>query len=71
MGIRVVRKGKTVARASRVRKLRVTKRRGATNVTVKIGRLVRGKLVFKLKATRLTSGGSVDLTTQIVRSRGG
>jgi hypothetical protein len=71
VGIRVVRKGKTVARASRVRKLRVTKRRGATNVTVKISRLVRGKLVFKLKATRLSSGGSVDLTTQIVRSRGG
>jgi hypothetical protein len=70
VGIRVVRKGKTVARGSRVRKLRVTKRRGATNVTVKISRLVRGKLVFKLKATRLASAGSgVELTTQVVRSK--
>jgi VWA domain-containing protein len=70
VGIRVVRKGKTVARGSKVRKLRVTKRRGATNVTVKISRLVRGKLVFKLRATRLESPGSpVELTTQLVRSR--
>jgi hypothetical protein len=71
VGIRVVRKGKTVARASRVRKLRVTKRRGATFVTAKISRLVRGRLVFRLKATRLSSGGNVQLTTQIVRSRSG
>jgi hypothetical protein len=70
VGIRVVRKGKTVARGAKVRKLRVTKRRGATNVTVKISRLVRGKLVFKLKATRLASAGSgVELTTQLVRSK--
>jgi len=68
-GIRVIRKGKVVARGSRVRKLRITKRRGTTNVTVKIGRLVRGKLAFKLKATRLSGGGSAKLTTQIVRSR--
>jgi hypothetical protein len=68
-GIHVVRKGKTVARASRVRKLKVTKRRGATNVTVKISRLVRGRLVFKLKAKRLSGGGSAQLTTQVVRSR--
>jgi hypothetical protein len=71
VGIRVVRKGKTVARASKVRKLKVTKRRGATNVTVKISRLVRGRLVFKLKATRLSGGGSAQLTTQVVRSRRG
>lgn len=68
-GIRVIRKGKVVARGSKVRKLRVTKRRGATFVTVRISRLVRGRLAFKLKATRLSSGGSVQLTTQIVRSR--
>jgi hypothetical protein len=70
-GIRVVRKGKTVARGSKVRKLKITKRRGATNVTVKISRLVRGKLVFKLKATRLSGGGNAELTTQVVRSRKG
>jgi hypothetical protein len=68
--IHVVRKHKTVA-AARVRKLKVTKRRGATNVTVKISRLVRGKLVFKLRATKLTGGGSAKLTTQVVRSRRG
>jgi hypothetical protein len=68
-GIHVVRKGKTVARASRVRRLKVTKRRGATNVTVKISRLVRGRLVFKLKAKHLSGGGSAQLTTQVVRSR--
>jgi len=69
-GIRVVRGGKTVARGSAVRKLRVTKRRGATFVTVKISRLVRGKLRFKLRATRLVnSGAGVELTTQLVRSR--
>ncbi|HEX6651861.1 MAG TPA: vWA domain-containing protein [Thermoleophilaceae bacterium] len=67
-GIHVVRKGKTVA-AAKVRKLKITKRRGATNVTVKISRLVRGRLVFRLKATKLTGGGSAQLTTQVVRSR--
>jgi hypothetical protein len=40
-------------------------------VTVKISRLVRGKLVFKLRATKLTGGGSAKLTTQVVRSRRG
>jgi hypothetical protein len=67
--IRVLRNGRTVARPSRVRKLRVTKRRGATFVTVRISRLVRGKLVFNLKARRLSSGGSATVTTQIVRAR--
>jgi len=70
VGIHVVRKHKTVA-AAKVRKLKVTKRRGATNVTVKISRLVRGKLVFKLRATKLSGGGSAKLTTQVVRSRRG
>jgi hypothetical protein len=69
-GIRVVRKGKTVARGSKVRKLKVTKRLGKTFVTVKVGRLVRGKLKFKLKATRVTDTfAGVNLTTQLVRSR--
>jgi hypothetical protein len=69
-GIRVVRKGKTVARGAKVRKLRVTKRVGKTFVTVKVGRLVRGKLKFRLKATRVTNTFTgVNLTTQLVRSR--
>jgi hypothetical protein len=68
--IRVVRNGKTVARGAKVRKLRVTKRVGKTFVTVKVGRLVRGKLKFKLKATRVTNTFTgVNLTTQLVRSR--
>jgi hypothetical protein len=69
LGIRVIRNGKVVARGSSVRKLKITKRRGATFLTVKIGRLVRGKLAFKLRATRLSGGGSAQLTTQLVRSR--
>jgi hypothetical protein len=53
-----------------VRRLRVTKRRGATFVTVKVSRLVRGRLSFKLRARRIaTPGASVELTTQLVRSR--
>jgi hypothetical protein len=68
VGIHVVRKGKTVA-AAKVRKLKVTKRRGATNVTVKISRLVKGRLAFRLKATKLSGGGSAKLTTQVVRSK--
>lgn len=69
-GIRVVRNGKTVARAARVRKLRVTKRVGKTFVTAKVSRLVRGRLRFKLRATRVTNTFTgVQLTTQLVRSR--
>jgi hypothetical protein len=70
--IRVVRRGNTVARGSAVRKLRVKKRRGPTFVTVKVGRLVRGKLKFKLRARRIEEvalSGAAQLTTQVVRSR--
>jgi hypothetical protein len=67
-GIKVVRKGKRVA-AARVRKLKVVKHRGATFETVKISRLVRGRLKFKLRAVRLTGGGNATLTTQLVRSK--
>jgi hypothetical protein len=70
--IRVVRRGKTVARGSRVKKLRVQKRRGPTFVTVKISRLVKGKLAFKLRARRIEEvafTGAAQLTTQVVRSR--
>lgn len=70
--IRVVRRGKTVARGSRVRKLRVQKRRGPTFVTVKVSRLVKGKLAFRLRARRVEEvglSGAAQLTTQVVRSR--
>lgn len=69
-GFRVVRRGKTVARGTAVRKLKVTRRTGETFLSVKVSRLVRGKLRFRLRATRLSSSSSgVELTTQLVRSR--
>jgi hypothetical protein len=69
-GFRVVRRGKVVAKGAAVRRLRVTKRRGATFVTVKVSRLVRGRLSFKLRSRRIaTPGASVELTTQLARSR--
>jgi hypothetical protein len=53
-----------------VRKLRVTRRTGATFMTVRVKRLVKGKLRFKLRATRLAApGATVDLTTQVSRTR--
>lgn len=53
-----------------MRKLKVTKRTGETLVSVKVSRLVRGKLRFKLRAKRLVNTGTgVELTTQVVRSR--
>jgi hypothetical protein len=69
-GFRVVRRGKTVAREAQVRRLRVTRRNGATFTTVRVNRLVRGKLRFKLRATRLAlPGAEVTLTTQVSRTR--
>jgi hypothetical protein len=68
-GFRVVRRGDVVAKSAKVRRLKVTRRKGATFTTVKVSKLVRGKLKFKLKATRLSApGASVNLTTQVSRS---
>jgi hypothetical protein len=68
-GFRVVRRGDVVARSAKVRRLKVTRRKGSTFTTVKVSKLVRGKLKFKLKATRLSApGASVNLTTQVSRS---
>jgi hypothetical protein len=70
---RVVRNGKTVARkAAKVRRLKVRKRTGATFVTVKVSKMVRGKLRFKVSAKRLSSTSTatgVKLITQASRSR--
>ena len=67
---RIVRKGKVVAK-SRVRKLKVTRRRGQSFLTVKVARLTRGKLRFRVKASKLAApGAQVKLTTQATRSRG-
>src|SRR4051812_16024423 len=69
-GLKVVRKGKTVARAAKVRKLKVKVKSGTTFAVVKVSRLVRGKLRFKVKAATVGSGApKVSLTTQVSQSR--
>jgi hypothetical protein len=69
-GLRIVRRGRVVARASRVRRLRLTTRRGATFLVVKVSGLTAGKLQFRVRATRIGSGQpSVSLTTQVSQSR--
>jgi hypothetical protein len=67
-GFRVIRRGKVVARAAKVRRLKVSRRRGATFSTVRVSKLPRGKLRFTVKATRLAAPGTpVSLTTQVTR----
>jgi hypothetical protein len=69
-GFKVVRRGKAVAVAAKPRRLRVTRRKGDTYLTVKLSRLVRGKLRYRLKAKQLGfSGPRVALTTQALRSK--
>ena len=66
---RITRKGKLVAK-SKARKLKVTRRRGLSFQTVKVSRLTRGKLTFRVKASKLAfPGAQVKLTTQATRSR--
>ncbi|MBA3260933.1 MAG: VWA domain-containing protein [Thermoleophilaceae bacterium] len=65
---RVIRRGKVVARSAKVRKLKVSRRRGSTFTTVRVSGLVPGKLRFSVKATRLAApGAAVSLTTQVTR----
>jgi von Willebrand factor type A domain len=71
-GLKIVRHGKVVAKASRkhARKLKVKVRTGATFAVVKVSRLVKGKLRFKVKAATIGSGQpQVMLTTQVSQSR--
>jgi von Willebrand factor type A domain-containing protein len=70
-GLKIVRKGKTVAVAARhKRKLKVSVKRGATFVVVKVQRLVKGKLRFKVKAAHIGSGApKVSLTTQVSQAK--
>jgi hypothetical protein len=69
-GLKIVRHGKVVARASRKRKLKVKVRTGSTFAVVKVSRLVKGTLRFKVKATTIGSGApKVTLTTQVSQSR--
>jgi von Willebrand factor type A domain len=68
--LRIVRRGSVVAVVARKRHLRLTTRRGSTFLVVKVGNLTRGKLQFKVRATRIGSGApSVSLTTQVTQSR--
>jgi hypothetical protein len=67
---RIIRRGKVVAHSAKVkvRKLKVSRRKGTTFTTVKVSGLVPGKLVFSVKATKLFSPGTpVSLTTQVTR----
>lgn len=71
-GLKVVRHGKVVAKAARkrARKLKVKTRTGSTFAVVKVSRLVKGTLRFKVKATTVGSGQpKVTLTTQVSQSR--
>jgi hypothetical protein len=73
-GIKVVRKGKLVAKSARKhkkpKKLKVKVKTGSTFAVVKVSRLVKGKLKFKVKATTIGSGQpQVTLTTQVSQSR--
>jgi cyclophilin family peptidyl-prolyl cis-trans isomerase len=70
--LRITRKGKLVAKSSKAKKLKVTKRRGQSFVTVKVRGLKKGKLKFRVKAKKLAfPGAQVKLTTQATRSRKG
>jgi hypothetical protein len=65
---RVVRHGKLVARGAKVRRLKVSRRNGATFTTVRVKGLRAGKLVFRVRAKRLSAPGTpVSLTTQVTR----
>ncbi len=69
-GLKIVRHGKVVARASRARKLKVKVRTGTTFAVVKVSRLVKGTLRFKVRAATVGSGQpKVALTTQVSQSR--
>jgi hypothetical protein len=65
---RVIRRGKVVARSAKVRKLKVSRRRGSTFTTVRVSDLVSGKLVFSVRPTKIARRGTrVSLTTQVTR----
>jgi hypothetical protein len=65
-GLRIVRGHKVVATAARKRHLKVKVHKGATFTVVKVSRVVKGKLRFAVKATRIGSGApKVTLTTQV------
>ena len=85
-GIKIVRKGHVVAKSARKhkpKKLKVKVKTGSTFAVIKVSRLVKGKLKFKVKAATIGSGApqghadhpgepeSPPLTASTPRSRGG
>src|SRR4051794_3347485 len=67
-GFRIIRHGKVVAHSAKVRKLKVSRRKGATFTTVRVTGLVAGKLRFSVRASKLSAPGTpVSLTTQVTR----
>ena len=69
-GIRIIRGGHVVARTAKVRKLKISVKKGTTFTVVKVKRLVKGKLRFTVKATKVGSGvPKVSLTTQVSQTR--
>jgi hypothetical protein len=70
VGIKLVRHGKTLASAARVKRLKVTITRSSTFILVKVTRLRSGELKFKVKATKVGSPEPrVTLTTQVTQGR--
>ena len=56
--------------SAKVRKLKITVKKGTTFTVVKVKRLVKGKLRFTVKATKVGSGvPKVSLTTQVSQTR--
>jgi hypothetical protein len=73
-GIKIVRKGHVVAKSARKhkkpKKLKVKVKTGSTFAVIKVSRLVKGTLKFKVKAATIGSGApKVTLTTQVSQSR--
>ena len=73
-GIKIVRKGHVVAKSARKhkkpKKLKVKVKTGSTFAVIKVSRLVKGTLKFKVKAATIGSGQpKVTLTTQVSQSR--
>jgi hypothetical protein len=67
---RIRRRGRVVARSSRVRRIRVVKRRGETYVTGKLTGLVPGRLTYRIKANSVGfTGRPAAVTLQAIRSR--
>src|SRR2546423_8436533 len=64
--LRIVRHGKTVAVAAKARKLKVKVTKSQTFTVLKVSRLVKGKLQFRVTAKTIGSGApKVTLVTQV------